>query len=137
MFIFLFKLLMTGLLVILWWKLKKYLKSLFAGSVETYYWSYRLRFSDDRLGKGKLKLRHSKRKGLAISFEAENLNSGNFKTVSTVIAGVEVLKIDSTEQLNGKKEVNETLLVEPMNGDQIDILCDGINVISSRFDAKQ
>lgn len=133
MIAFLFKILITGLLLILWWYLKRYLKNKFTGSSKSNLWSHRLRFDNEILGRGKLKIRQDKSKGLTISFEAEDLDKGRYNSVSVLIGGNDVLKIHSHEVLNGQRKVKKTLISELINADELSVLVDGIKIASSKI----
>lgn len=133
MIVFLFKIFITGLLLVAWWYLKRYLKKNFAGSFKSILWTYRLRFDDEVLGRGGLKIKKGKKKVITIFFESKNLNKGGYGSISVLIGGESVLKIDSHEVLNGKRKVKEALMIEPINGDEIEVITDGVKVTSSIF----
>lgn len=133
---FLFKILITFVLTVSWWRFKRYLKEQLFSSIRANHWTYRLRFTDKSLGRGKLKIKNSVKKGLLISFEADNLNTGEYDTISVMINGKSVMDIGSNSVLNGKSKVNDSLVIEPVDGDQVAVIVDDAVVANSIFKLK-
>lgn len=131
MSILLLKFLITGILTVFWWRFKRYMKDKFSGSLSL--WTYSIRFTHEVLGKSKLKLRHTKEKGMIIVFKAENLNKGTYDTLLFTLEDETIMALRAKDLLNARRKVERALEIEPVDGNTIEIKLDDEIIQSDIF----